>query len=117
MSDSVTYYMPSATTGSLDLLATPGESLRLPSPRRSRWGVVHRSAGPLRSAAARVRFHGIMKRDRRDIPVRLVPLRSPEAADSLVEGTIDERLALVAILSRRAWATTGPPPPRHPRPP
>jgi hypothetical protein len=56
-----------------------------------------------------------MKRDRRDIPVRRVPLRSPEAADSLVEGTVDERLALVAILSRRAWATTGRPLPAYTR--
>ncbi|HEV8358091.1 MAG TPA: hypothetical protein VGQ17_15165 [Gemmatimonadales bacterium] len=56
-----------------------------------------------------------MKPDRRDVPVRVVPLRSAEAADSFVEGTIDERLALVAILSRRAWATTGRPLPGYAR--
>ena len=49
------------------------------------------------------------------MPVRIVPLRSAEAADSYVEGTIDERLALVAILSRRAWAATGRPYPSYTR--
>ena len=43
------------------------------------------------------------------IPVRIVPLGSDEAEESYVEGTIDERLALVARLSRRAWAATGRP--------
>ena len=43
------------------------------------------------------------------MPVRIVPLTSSEAADAYVEGTIDERLALLARLSRRAWAATGRP--------
>ena len=49
------------------------------------------------------------------IPVRIVPLSSAEAADSYVEGTIDERLALLARLSRRAWAATGRPYPSYSR--
>ena len=49
-----------------------------------------------------------MTPDRR-MPVRIVPLTSREAADAYVEGTIDERLALLASLSRRAWAATGRP--------
>lgn len=49
------------------------------------------------------------------IPVRIVPLASDEAADAYVEGTIDDRLALVARLSRRAWATTGLPVPSYTR--
>ena len=49
------------------------------------------------------------------IPVRIVPLSSDEAQDSYVEGTIDERLALVAHLSRRAWAATGRPMPSYTR--
>jgi hypothetical protein len=38
-----------------------------------------------------------------------------QAEDSYVAGTIDERLALVARLSRRAWAATGRPIPRYTR--
>jgi hypothetical protein len=49
------------------------------------------------------------------IPVRIVPLASDEAGDAYVEGTIDERLALVARLSRRAWAATGRPTPSYTR--
>jgi hypothetical protein len=52
---------------------------------------------------------------KRGIPVRIVPLSSPEAADSYVEGTIDERLALLARLSHRAWAATGRPYPSYTR--
>jgi hypothetical protein len=49
------------------------------------------------------------------VPVRIVPLSSLEAEESYVEGTIDERLALVARLSRRAWAATGRPIPSYTR--
>ena len=49
------------------------------------------------------------------IPVRIVPLQSDGAAESYVEGTIDERLALLARLSRRAWAATGLPIPSYTR--
>lgn len=43
--------------------------------------------------------------------VRVVPLRSDEAADARVEGTPAERLALLADLSRRMWTLTGRPTP------
>lgn len=49
------------------------------------------------------------------IPVRIVPLASDEAGDGYVEGTVDDRLALVARLSRRAWAATGRPIPSYTR--
>lgn len=49
------------------------------------------------------------------IPVRIVPLSSDDAADAYIEGKIDERLALVARLSRRAWAATGRPTPTYAR--
>lgn len=49
------------------------------------------------------------------IPVRIVPLASDEAEESYVEGSIDERLALLARLSRRAWAATGRPIPSYSR--
>ena len=49
------------------------------------------------------------------IPVRIVPLSSDEAADAFVEGTIDERLALLARLSRRAWSASGRPLPSYTR--
>ncbi len=49
------------------------------------------------------------------IPVRIVPLSSDAAADAYVEGSIDERLALLARLSRRAWAATGRPIPSYTR--
>jgi hypothetical protein len=43
---------------------------------------------------------------RRQVTVRLVPLRSPEAGDSRVEGTPSERVALVGVLSAELWART-----------
>jgi hypothetical protein len=49
------------------------------------------------------------------IPVRIVPLSSHEAADAFVDGSIDERLALLARLSRRAWDATGRPYPSYTR--
>ncbi len=52
---------------------------------------------------------------KRETPVRIVPLHSAEASDAHVEGTIDERLALVTVLSRRAWAATGRPYPQYAR--
>lgn len=55
-----------------------------------------------------------MKKTRR-IPVRIVPLASDEAEDACVEGSVDERLALVARLSRRAWAATRRPIPSYTR--
>jgi hypothetical protein len=38
--------------------------------------------------------------------VRVVPLRSDEASDNRVAGTAEERLAILADLSRRTWALT-----------
>jgi hypothetical protein len=46
---------------------------------------------------------------------RVVPLRSDEAGDARVGGTVEERLALVAELSRRAWALTARPIPHYTR--
>ncbi len=47
--------------------------------------------------------------------VRIVPLAGKEASDGRVGGTIDERLSLLAELSRRAWASTGKPVPSYTR--
>lgn len=47
--------------------------------------------------------------------VRIVPLRGDEAGDARVGGTVDERLALVTELSRRAWELTGRPLPSYTR--
>jgi hypothetical protein len=58
-------------------------------------------------------FELVMRK--RSVSVRIVPLRSDEAADSYVEGSIDERLALVTTLSRSAWAATGRPYPSYTR--
>ena len=47
--------------------------------------------------------------------VRVVPLRSDEAGDARVHGTMAERLALVRELSERAWALTKRPLPSYTR--
>jgi hypothetical protein len=49
------------------------------------------------------------------ITVRRVPLRSAEASDARVTGTLAERLALVSTLSLSAWANTGKPLPVYSR--
>lgn len=46
---------------------------------------------------------------------RVVPLRSNEAGDGRVGGTAEERLALLAELSRRMWALTQRPLPCYTR--
>lgn len=46
---------------------------------------------------------------------RVVPLRSDEAGDARVGGTAEERLALLAVLSRRMWALTQRPLPSYTR--
>jgi hypothetical protein len=46
---------------------------------------------------------------------RIVPLRSDEASDARVDGTPEERLALLAELSRRMWALTRRPLPSYTR--
>jgi len=56
-----------------------------------------------------------MKRDRRMMTARVVPLRSDEAGDGRVGGTVAERLALVGELSRRMWALTKRPMPSYTR--
>lgn len=56
-----------------------------------------------------------MRRSDREMTVRVVPLESREAADATVEGTMDERLALVARLSETGWALTGRPTPTYTR--
>lgn len=50
-----------------------------------------------------------MRKNRDGMQARVVPLDSREAGDSFVEGTPSQRIALVAELSRRAWALTGRP--------
>jgi hypothetical protein len=56
-----------------------------------------------------------MKPDRSRMTVRIVPLRSDEASDGRVGGTVAERLALVAELSRRSWELTKQPVPAYTR--
>jgi hypothetical protein len=56
-----------------------------------------------------------MKRGRRAMTAHVIPLRSDEAGDARVAGTVDERLALVAELSRRMWAAAGQPFPTYTR--
>lgn len=46
---------------------------------------------------------------------RIVPLRSDEAGDARVGGTVAERLALVGELSRRMWLLTKQPLPTYTR--
>lgn len=46
---------------------------------------------------------------------RIVGLTSHEASDARVAGTVDERLALVGVLSQSAWRATGRPLPSYPR--
>jgi hypothetical protein len=47
--------------------------------------------------------------------VRIVSLHSPEASDSRVGGTAEERIALVTSLSERLWALTHRPVPSYTR--
>jgi hypothetical protein len=46
---------------------------------------------------------------------RVVPLRSREAGDPRMGGTIDERVAAVAVLSEAAWKAAGRPFPTYTR--
>ncbi|MGQ0814822.1 MAG: hypothetical protein ACT4O1_10205 [Gemmatimonadota bacterium] len=56
-----------------------------------------------------------MNRDRHNMTVRIVPLHSQEAGDARVGGSMAERLALVAELSRRGWTLAGKPTPAYTR--
>ena len=47
--------------------------------------------------------------------VRVVPLRSREAGEARVGGTVAERIALVAELSKMLWTRTGNPLPSYTR--
>ena len=56
-----------------------------------------------------------MPKDRSKMTARVVPLESKEAAEARVGGTVAERIALVAELSRQAWMLTGKPFPSYTR--
>jgi hypothetical protein len=56
-----------------------------------------------------------MRPDRRRMTARIVPLRSREASEPPCPPTAAERLALLASLSREAWALTGQPAPSYTR--
>jgi hypothetical protein len=56
-----------------------------------------------------------MREDRSKMTVRMVPLRSREAGESRVAGTVAERIALVAELSEMLWDRTGKPRPSYTR--
>lgn len=51
----------------------------------------------------------------RKMTARVVPLCSPESADSRAGGTPAERVALVVELSARLWRNTGEPLPSYTR--
>lgn len=56
-----------------------------------------------------------MKKHRGHMTVRVVPLRSAEAADSVVVGTAEHRIAVVLRLSETLWASTRRPLPAYTR--
>lgn len=56
-----------------------------------------------------------MGKRRRDMTARIVPLRSREASEPPCPPTAEERIALVARLSREMWALTGKPLPSYTR--
>lgn len=56
-----------------------------------------------------------MRSDRSRMTARVVPLRSDDASDARVGGTAEERLLLLAELSRRMWALTQRPLPTYTR--
>ena len=47
--------------------------------------------------------------------VRIVPLSSGEASDARMGGTVDERVAAVALLTAEAWRLAGLPLPSYTR--
>lgn len=53
--------------------------------------------------------------DRTNMTARVVPLTSPEAGDSRMGGTAEERLAAVAELTVEAWRLSGRPLPSYTR--
>jgi hypothetical protein len=56
-----------------------------------------------------------MTSHRRDMIVRVVPLRGREAGEPPCPPTASERIALVTWLSREMWALTGRPLPSYSR--
>ena len=52
---------------------------------------------------------------RQGITARLVSLREKRAGDATVDGSVEERVALVARLSETSWALTRRPLPRYSR--
>ena len=54
-------------------------------------------------------------KSRRGMTVRRVPQGSREAGEARVAGSIDERLALVTVLSLSAWTNSGRPLPSYRR--
>jgi hypothetical protein len=56
-----------------------------------------------------------MSADRRHMTARVVPLTSDEASDPRMGGSIDERVAAVAVLSAEAWRLAGRPLPTYSR--
>jgi hypothetical protein len=56
-----------------------------------------------------------MSADRRHITARVVSLTSDEASDPRMGGSIDERVAAVAVLSAEAWRLAGRPLPTYTR--
>lgn len=52
---------------------------------------------------------------RREMTYRVVALESAEARDARLGSTVAERLAMLAELSRLAWAASGRPLPRYER--
>jgi hypothetical protein len=53
--------------------------------------------------------------DRSRMTARVVPLSSPEAGDSRMGGTVEERLAAVTALTLEAWRLAGRPLPAYTR--
>jgi hypothetical protein len=56
-----------------------------------------------------------MPKARREMTARVVSLHGREASDATVDGTVTERLALVARLSEASWRLTGRPLPEYTR--
>jgi hypothetical protein len=63
----------------------------------------------------RNRYIPNMATDRRDMTVRVVPLKSRESGDGHVGGTAAERVILVGTLSEVSWARTHRPVPTYTR--
>lgn len=86
-------------------------------------GCCHLDVQRLSSDAHLAGYHGTIEKfnyvgamnSRSRMTVRRVRQGSREAAESRVEGTMDERLALVSVLSLSAWANSGRPLPVYRR--